>query len=626
MCGIVGGFWTREPETLEHRFEECLESIRHRGPDDRGSFIHRDTFGAVALGMTRLSIIDLSCAGHQPMKSPDGRWTLVFNGEIYNYRELRRDLQAQGMTFTSDSDTEVLLAAWITWGQGCLTKLVGMFAFAIYDRDSGTIICVRDAFGIKPLYFAAENGSFVFASEMPTLLQLQPGNNRLNRQRAFDYLIFGVHDQDFDTFVAGVSHLPPAHLVRLSVREPGSLERWWKPRIDKSYELGFNAAAEELRELFLDTVKLHLRSDVPLGAMLSGGIDSSALVCAMRHLEPDMPIHTFSFIAADAVISEEKWVDIVNSRVGALVHKVFVNEEDLARDLPDLIRTQGEPFGSTNIYAQYRVFQAAREAGITVVLEGQGADELLAGYDGYGGQRMRSLFESFDIGGMVRFAREWKRWPGRENASAWRALVGQLLPDSLYAPGLRFANIDMNPPWINRHAFREDGISPRPNRSTRTAEGRRRRVVEVLSLALTEDSLPTLLRYGDRNAMRFSIENRVPYLTIPMADFVLGLPEEFLISPSGETKSVFRAAMRGIVPDEILDRRDKIGFDTPMKDWMSRFAPAIRERLGHARQFAFLNPEEMVVSFDAVSGQPQWNWQVWRMVNLIWWSQLHSLR
>jgi asparagine synthase (glutamine-hydrolysing) len=625
MCGILGGFWRDDPGTLEARFSSCLGDLRHRGPDDSGLWSRQVAGGGIALGHTRLSIIDLTEGGHQPMSSRDGRFTLVFNGEIYNYRELRRELAAAGHAFSTDSDTEVLLAAWAAWGKACLRRLIGMFAFAIYDRDEKTLVCARDAFGVKPLFFARKPGRFLFASELPALLKLRGEKAALNRQRAYDYLVSGVHDQERDTFVDGIFHVPAAHLARVSFEDPGavSIERWWAPSITEK-PMGFHEAAEALRALFLDSVRLHLRSDVPVGAALSGGVDSSALVCAMRHLEPDMPIHTFSFIATDERISEEKWVDIVNARVGALAHKIRVGPEDLPRDLADLIAAQGEPFGSTNIYAQYRVFREAAAHGIKVVLEGQGADELLAGYEGYGGQRMRSLLESGEVLGMRRFARNWRQWPGREGKSAWKALAGQLLPDALYAAGMRFAGIERIPAWMDADAFAAEGIKPVPNRPQRSAPGRGRRVMEVLAHSLSTDTLPTLLRYGDRNAMRFSIENRVPFLTIPLAEFLLGLPEQHLISEAGETKSVFRAAMRGIVPDEILDRRDKIGFETPMRSWMESFAPSIRENL-RATRFRFLKPAVMEESFDEALRGIGWSWRVWRMVNLAWWSRLNAV-
>jgi asparagine synthase (glutamine-hydrolysing) len=626
MCGILGEWRPGVTADVDARFADGLARLAHRGPDDRGQFVERREQGTLVLAHTRLSIIDLSSGGHQPMVSRDGRHHIVYNGELFNYRELRTELAAAGDVFTTDSDTEVLLAAWIRWGAAGLRRFVGMFAFVVYDRAAGTLTAVRDAFGIKPFFHAVDGDGFLFGSEMPALLAIRRAPRRLDRQRAHDYLLHGVQDEAPASFVEGVRHLPPAHLLRLDLRAGSrpAVERWWTPRIAETPR-AFDAARDAVREQFLENVRLHLRSDVRVGAALSGGIDSSALVCAMRHVEPQLPIDTFSFIADDPRLSEEKWIDVVNAHVGARAHKVRVGAAELERDMADLLAAQGEPFCTTSMYAQYRVFRAAREAGVTVVLEGQGADELLGGYDGYPGQRMLSLLERGRLFDLPRFAARWRSWPGR-HGSAWRALVGQLLPDALYARGLAFAGVETRPGWLDRAALRREGAHLRPVRVRRSPDARGRRLAEVLSQSLGGTYLPSLLRYGDRNAMRFSVENRVPFLTIPFAELMLSMPESFLVSPAGETKHVFRAAMRGIVPDAILDRRDKIGFETPMRAWLAGMAPAIRELLRGSSRFGFLAPDAMVATLDAnVAGQARGDSQTWRMINLCWWSRLYGV-
>jgi asparagine synthase (glutamine-hydrolysing) len=627
MCGILGEWRSGQTSDVEQRFAAGMERLKHRGPNDCGRMLEACAGGTLVLAHMRLSIIDLSSAGHQPMASLDGRYVIVFNGEIYNYRELRAELLASGERFHSNSDTEVLMAAWSRWGSVCLSRLIGMFAFVIYDRQAQTLTAVRDAFGIKPLFYAMDQDGFQFSSEMPALLSIRNKAPQLNRQRAHDYLIYGIQDAAEESFVAGVRHLPPGHLLHLELRAGSAprAERWWRPSIgEKTIDLA--KAAEAVRELFLQSVRLHLRSDVPVGAALSGGIDSSALVCAIRHVEPDLPINTFSFVADDARLTEEPWIDLVNHHVSARSHKVRLQGADLERDLEDLIHAQGEPFCTTSMYAQYCVFREARRQGVTVVLEGQGADELLGGYDGYPGQRMLSLLERRQFGNMKDFAAHWRAWPGRGGRSAWRALVGQLLPSTLYRKAAGFAGIDAAPDWLNLEALQRDGASLRPHRIALARSARGRRLVEVLAHALTDTYLPSLLRYGDRNAMRFSVENRVPFLTIPLAELLLSLPESYLVSPSGETKHVFRAAMRGIVPDAILDRRDKIGFETPMSHWLGHMAPGIREMLRSSTRFKFLDAEAMVTALDAsLSGQQGSISQIWRMTNLCWWSRMFQV-
>ena len=618
MCGIAGGWWP-QPPPAQTQLPQALHAMRYRGPDDQGFELYPFNPAVVALGQVRLSIIDLSAAGHQPMHSRDGRWAIVFNGEIYNYRELRAELQALGHQFVSDSDTEVLLAAWVQWGQACLPRLAGMFAFAVLDKQSATMTCVRDAFGIKPFFYTAQAGSgFRFASELPALLQLLPSKPALNWQRAYDYLVHGDYDCTPDTFYAGVHHLPPGHWLRvnLATGQPGAPQRWWVPNITERPGWKFDDAVEQVREQFLQNIRLHLRSDVPLGAALSGGIDSSAVVCAMRHVEPDLPIHTFSYIAAGSEVNEEQWVDRVNAHVGAIAHKVVVTPQELARDLDDMIRAQGEPFGSTSIYAQYRVFQLAKENGITVTLDGQGADEMLAGYIGYPGQRLRSLLETGHWGKAWEFWHEWAQWPGRSRMLAAKYLASELTDGGLYETLRKLDGKPTNPHWIRPGPLLEHGVRLNKPRIRPEFQVKGRRVMDELALSLSRRGIGSLLRHGDRNSMRFSIESRVPFLTVDMVSLMLSMPEDFLISKNGETKHIFRAAMRGIVPDNVLNRRDKIGFATPEKEWLLGMAPTVRKWLQEDLQLPFLDQAKVLQEFEAVvAGRKSYSWQVWRWVN-----------
>ncbi|MCO5064445.1 MAG: asparagine synthase (glutamine-hydrolyzing) [Rhizobiaceae bacterium] len=624
MCGIAGGAWKAESLSSGVRVQAALDLMRHRGPDDSGIETVRSGAGTIAIGQNRLSIIDLSSRGHQPMLNRDSGLAIVFNGEIYNYRELREELRGLGHMFASDSDTEVLLAAWAQWGKDCLSRLDGMFALVVHDRREDTLTCVRDAFGIKPFFYAQDDDAFVFASELTALLALRAEPRRPDLQRAYDYLVNADYDSQDRTFIDGVRHLLPGTLLVIDQRanrraEP---ETWWRAPTAESFDLSFDAAVEAVRERFLHSVRLHLRSDVPLGAALSGGIDSSAVVCAMRHLEPDVPIHTFSYIAERDDLSEERWVDMVNEATGASGHKVRAGAADLARDIDAVIAAQGEPFGSTSIYAQYRVFQLAKENGITVTLDGQGADEILAGYLGYPGQRMLSLFEHGEYCAMHRFAREWAGWPGRSYLQAWMYLGQASFPDDLYTRARKLMGRDAQPAWLKHEMLREAGVVLRENRPMLAPENRGRRVVEQLARSLQARGLPHLLRHADRNSMAFSIESRVPFATVPMAELLLSMPEKYLVSDSGETKHVFRAAMRGIVPEAILNRRDKIGFATPERSWLYRIAPMARVWLEGAEDIPFLSRNDLLDAFDRViSGKAAFTWQVWRWVNYVRWFQ-----
>lgn len=622
MCGITGGWWPSRPASLDDKLAQALTAMQRRGPDDRGYELYEAGSGVAALGHTRLAVIDLSAAGHQPMHSQDALVSIVFNGEIYNYRELRAELQPMGHRFVSGSDTEVLLAAWRQWGQACLRRLVGMFAFVVFDRARGTLTCVRDAFGVKPFFYTQEQGSFLFASEVAAIKQLKQQKVQLDWQRAYDYLVHADYDSGARSFIDGVLHLLPGQLVELDLAsgELSEPQRWWSAQIAERSDLSFEQATEQVRERFLESIRLHLRSDVPLGAALSGGIDSSAVVCAMRHVDPHLPINTFSYIARGNAMSEEVWVDRVNQHVGAVPHKVFVSGSELTRDLDDMITAQGEPFGSTSIYAQYRVFQLAREQGVTVTLDGQGADEMLAGYNGYPGQRIRSLLEKGQLAEAWHFLNEWSRWPGRSRMAGVKRTVAEMSQGAIYDALRRLNGMGSLPVWIRPEPLEARGIVRRYPRQQAQAGSAGRRVMAELALSLTQRGLPALLRHGDRNSMRFSVESRVPFLTLDLVELTMSLPESYLISRQGETKHIFRAAMRGIVPDDILARRDKIGFATPEQEWLMGMSQMVRAWLAEDLGLPFFDQAAVLAQFDhVVAGRQPFSWQVWRWVNFCRW-------
>lgn len=622
MCGIVGGFWTGSTADRKIAVEKALATLAHRGPDDSGTFSASSSAGTLVIAQNRLSIIDLSQQGHQPMLLEDGNMVIVYNGEIYNYRELRQELRAEGWAFTTETDTEVLLKCWAAWGYECLTRLEGMFAFAVFDKRSSTLTCVRDAFGIKPFFYSTEGGNFTFASELAAMLSLKATKSAPNLDRAYAFLVHADYDSNDQTFVDGIQHLLPGTMltVNLTTGDSSDPEQWWRPDPASQTKISFPEASEILREKFLENVHRHMRSDVPIGAALSGGVDSSAVVCGMRHLEPDIPIYTFSYIADAENLSEERWIDMVNSATGAIPHKVSATAQEFELDLDELVRAQGEPFGSTSIYAQYKVFQSARENGIVVTLDGQGADEILAGYNGFPGQRMLSLLEQGNFIGLAKFINQWSSWPNRNKRLAIAYLGRLVLPDETYSLLRSRMGRSFRPKWLNLDTFEQANVVFNENRPMRKKGNRGRRVLEQMEYNLQTRGIPHLLRHGDRNAMAFSIESRVPFLTIPLAEFLFSLPENYLISDNGETKSVFRAAMRGIVPDEILDRKDKIGFATPEETWFAEIMPKLREWLEDADAVPFLNRQSLIESFDLVmSGRQSFSWQVWRWINYVRW-------
>ena len=562
VCGLLGIILTAPRHLDGEAIERIAEGLAHRGPDDRGWLalgpggiehgrdLPRAITASVLLVHRRLSIIDLTAAGRQPMSSPDGRLHLIYNGEIYNYLELRRELEALGRRFSTQSDSEVLLTAYAEWGKAALDRLVGMFAFAILDSAERRLLLVRDFFGMKPLYHARVEGGLAFASEIEPLLRLAGGARQVNPQRIYDYLRFGQLDHGDETCFAHVAQLPAAHYAEVELDAPAGLRpvRYWSPRPDGPLDVSLDEAAATVRELVLGSLDQHLRSDVAVGAALSGGTESSSIVMGMRALRGEsLDLRTFSYIADEPALNEERWVDTVVAASGASSHKLSLGPDDLAADFDRLIDAQGEPMLETPAYAQHRIFQLARESGVTVVLTGEGGDELFGGYDVFLTARLVSLIHR---GRLIEASRFAARLRARQRVGRARDVLvaeGMLLPRCVRELVRPLLAEPLVPGWLNTRWLAEHDVVPA---APAQAEGREL-LRKKLHLALTETKLPRLLRYADRNSMAFSLECRLPFLTPQLTRFALSLPDELLIGADGTSKVVLRQAMRGIVPDEV---------------------------------------------------------------------------
>jgi asparagine synthase (glutamine-hydrolysing) len=652
MCGIAALFG-REPALLG-LLPAMTTAMRHRGPDDEGvALIGTDgvrclggpdtppvSYGGThdykpesrwdgsvpsdvvaVLGHRRLSILDLSPAGHQPMCSPDGRYWITYNGEVYNYVELRAELEALGHAFRTGTDTEVILAAFAEWGPDCVRRFQGMWAFALVDRQTRRGYVVRDPFGIKPLFYAVGQGCLAIASELKALTLLPFVSNRADAASVHHYLWAGLCDHGAYTFYADIRQLEPATYAEFALDEPDKLtiRRYWEIDLSQKRDIGFEEAAAQLRELFVDSVRMHLRSDVPVGAALSGGIDSSAVVMAMRAAAGDgLNLHTFSMVPTEGV-SEEVWMDLVAKEAATTVHKTRPTSDNLIGDLEDLIAIQEVPFGSTSIYAQLSVFRLARSAGISVMLDGQGADEMLAGYVPYVIERWRSLLRQGRLLKLVGLYQAASALPGQASYMR-RQAIKLLLPPGMRQTLDRWRGLDGLPHWLNGAWVKGQDLRPWPQPDADEPD----RLREMLRHTLTTTSLPPLLRYEDRNAMSVSIESRVPFLTSELVSFVLSLPEEHLLSDEATSKAVLRRALRGLVPDAILDRRDKVGFATPEQRWLTSQRDWVQATLGSetARRIPELHVDGMLDEWAALeSGQVGFDWRFWRWLNLILWAE-----
>jgi asparagine synthase (glutamine-hydrolysing) len=636
MCGIAG--FVRPDGVRVEEMSRIGASLRHRGPDDIG-FLQWDPHQGVSVARqpqrdralvglvhTRLAIIDLTDAGWQPMSSDDGRWHIVFNGEIYNYLELRAELEDLGHRFRSTSDTEVLLAAWAQWSVACLERLVGMWAFAVFDSRSGEVTLVRDAFGIKPLYYCKSGSGTAFCSEIPPLLPLL-AQRMVHPVGLHDYLVYGLTDHAEQTMVDGILAVPPGGIVRLDAAGAVSTaERWWKLSKTDPVAITFNEAAEELRRLLMRSVQLHLRSDVPVGSALSGGVDSSAIVATVRAAGgDDLDLRAFGFVADDARLSEEVWMRLAADASNAGLKTVTPTSKEMGTDLDDLILRQGEPFMSTSIYAQSRVFRLAREAGVKVMLDGQGADEIFAGYKPHVAARITSLLREGHVLRAARLARQGGALPGGPHSGTFvlQGIAGAL-PVGLVSRVPRRSAHQPVPPWLDSRWLRRHDLALSASIPTHRPTSLR----DALRRDFSRTLLPALLRYEDRNSMTWSLESRVPFLERDLVAFAARLPEEHLIGPHARTKSVLRSAMHGVVPDVLLDRRDKIGFETPELVWLRTLRPWVDAVLSsdaaHVVSALHLPAVRAEVS-GVLDDRRLYDSRVWRWLNVIRWTELFEL-
>ncbi len=652
MCGIAAIFDPRGVDYAE--LVRMTDSVRHRGPDSEGyvlldktgarAFAGPDTdpaclradlpftprthdrtgrAGKVALGHRRLSILDLTPAGHQPMSSGDGRFWIVFNGEIYNFVELRRELESRGHCFMGHSDTEVLLAGYAEWGRDVLPRLRGMFALVLVDTGLGQAFIARDRFGIKPLYYCLLNGRLLVGSEIKQLL-LDGGTQRANGPRLYDFLNFAIHDHTDQTMFADIKQLPAGHWMSVPLAEPDRLTvcRWWELE-PRPFAGSFAEAGAVFRGLLQDSVREHLRSDVPVGSCLSGGLDSSSVVCLMRQELDRSDRHhvqrTFTASSSHVAIDESDWARMVIERVGAEDHWVQPDMAALPELLPDLTWHMDEPFGSSSVLAQWSVFHLARDSGTKVVLDGQGADEQLAGYSAYFGLRLAELARSGRVMELRREVAAIRRLHPGALTSALRTVGYMTIPTALARPvGRRVGASGQRPDdWLSRRALGVSGF-PDPIASS----GGRVPSVNSFGMAqLNASNLPMLLRYEDRDSMAHSVEARVPFLDHRLVEFSTGLPSDYLIA-DGITKRVLREAMQGLIPEPIRTRTDKIGFQTAEEQWVRAHPGQVRvlleqsvELLGGGLTAGVLTRYDSVIA-----GRESFDHWIWRCISAGSWA------
>lgn len=560
MCGIAG-IVASEGLVSPERLQNAVRTLEHRGPEGEGLYLNRE--GTTVLGHRRLCIIDPSEAAAQPMHY-GGRYHLVYNGELYNYIELREELTQKGYAFATASDTEVVLAAYAAWGRDCLHRFDGMFALALWDEERGELFAARDRFGEKPLLYHYRNGELLFASEMKALWAMGV-RKEVNRRLLYNFLTNGYTANPFDpaeTFYEGMHKLPPASfMVYTPVRQELVIEKYWQVYTEVNAHITEKEAVEQFTHLLAASVTRRLRSDVPIGTSLSGGLDSSALVAFCDKVAAEHYTHkcfTASFPGFER--DELSYAATVARRYGLEHHVVEISAEEIPGLVDKVARAQEEPFSSASPLAQYKVYEEARRQGVTVLLDGQGADETLGGYYKYYRWYWQELYRAGRLGqsGELAAARALgiKEPFGLKEKGA--ALVPQFAASMLQSRKAKRAarQPDLNPQFAmdaRQHFYYSLPIHYDLN--------------GVLHFNTFTYGLEELLRLADRNSMAHSTEVRLPYLDHQLVEFLFTLPSHFKIH-EGRTKWLLRKSAEPLLPPEITWRRDKVGFEPPQKAWM----------------------------------------------------------
>jgi asparagine synthase (glutamine-hydrolysing) len=607
MCGIVGGISLKNKFDFADEIGRMNTAIAHRGPDSDGMYLNEQ--GTVCFSHRRLAILDLSELGHQPMQI--GEYVICYNGEVYNYVELRVELAALGIKFISNTDTEVILQAYICWGEAVIAKLNGMWAFAIYDGIKQEVFCSRDRFGIKPFYYTELNNRVYFASEIKAFLQIEGWVSTLNTSRAYDFLANSLVSHTTETMLQGVHELRGGCNLRINLKQ-GTYEYWKYYKLEELKPQSVQTEAAHIRnfnELFRDAVRIALRSDVKVGSALSGGLDSSSIVAIVNEQLREVGQHqkqecvSAVYTAQDKGIDESIYIDLLAAEKQVKVHKTQPSWEHLIANLDKLVWHQDEPFSTLSIYAQYTVFEEAARQKLIVMLDGQGADEILAGYE--------SFYEGY-----------FKELLATQPLAFVPALLGYTVKHKNYPFGKlmeKFLPKPKQPIWFQKVFL--DKIQPYRRNKKTTVRGMSEDYLEHFGLH-------SLLKFEDRNSMAFSVESRVPFLDYRVVEYALNAPTSIKIK-RGLRKYVLREAFKNILPKAIYSRFDKLGFPTPQERWtienIDKVLIMLKDALKELNELvdvkAFDNAEKYILDRDK-----SFIFLVWRIIIFARWIQLFKVK
>jgi asparagine synthase (glutamine-hydrolysing) len=663
MCGITAIICCKGKSISPKHLKKMNDVLSHRGPDDEGFVLFDNSmndilkcYGSntpdevknhpspyttqlfdingvteeirIGLGHRRLSVIDLTPAGHEPMSYGDNNYWIIFNGEIYNHQVLREELIKLGYKFTSKTDTEVILASYAEWGITCLEKFNGMWAFVLLDKKQKKIFLARDRFGVKPLYYwSSPEGFLALASEIKAFTVLPGWKATLEKEMAFDFLKWGITDHTNRTLFKDVFQLRPSEAAVIDLNQSNDLIIPYRYYSIHPKELmnNLDEAGEKFKSLLEDSVKLRMISDVPIGSCLSGGLDSSSIVCVMNKLLMEKGEEnrqsTFSAYSEEKKTDESEYIEEVVKTKTIDSHITYPDIRGLEAEIENLVWHQDEPFNTTSPYAQWCVFNLAKKNKVVVMLDGQGADEILAGYHNY---FSTNLLELLLKGRILRYSREIKAVHyiyGYPYIKTFKEMLDILLNDKFRDFLRRIFRLSKKEEWFNPILLGTNGSK------IVLEQLRKNKSIKQLELAeISYISLPKLLRFEDRNSMAHSIESRVPFLDFRLVEFVISLPEDFLIK-DGITKQVLRKAMIGILPDKIRNRVTKLGFATPEEYWIRQhpefFLSLMKEAIESSR--GIIKGQNLEYLRKMVDGKIDFSTHAWRSISFGLWMKKFSV-
>lgn len=597
MCGITGIISKNSLFTDEDELKRINKLIAHRGPDGEGFYVN----GPVALGHRRLAIIDLSQDGHQPMSYQD-KYVITFNGEIYNYIEVREELKQSGYSFKSKSDTEVILAAYDKWGYDCVNHFNGMWAFAIHDKMREIVFCSRDRFGVKPFYYQDTQTFLKFGSEIKQLLG---DSNEANQDLVIHYLLTGMHDHEERTFFKNIIKLPPSHNLIYDIKSSTF-------KIERFYHLEKKESDLNYKDKLESAIKLRLRSDVKVGTCLSGGLDSStiaAIASKLYHQENPEKFNAIHAKSIEKATDESDYALQVSQSAGLNLHITEPHAEEFKKVFDEVIYTQEEPFGSPSIYLQYFVMKKAAEIGCKVMLDGQGGDETLLGYERYFAPVFATLVKEK---GWIKAISEAMSSRRNNSKMSFKNIIKYIAGTFL---------IKLRVKYLTSKIPLKKELIPNEFPYFESVKQHSLNLFELQRTELFSTNLQALLRYEDKNSMRHAIETRLPFLDYRAVETALSLPVNQKVH-DGWTKFVLREICATVLPANIAWRKNKLGFNAPDKSWLSSIEKEALVEINNSLMLKTLLEKK---DFQKLPVSDNWNIS-WRLINIAAWERIFKVK